>query len=89
MATYDVGLTRSGPGITLQHLTRADDPHGPGRSIGAVPFVGTGGELYVAWNDYAANTIAFNRSFDGGATWDTQRVVAPKQIPFEIAVPAE
>ncbi|HEX7422228.1 MAG TPA: hypothetical protein VF505_20275, partial [Thermoanaerobaculia bacterium] len=42
-------------------VTRADDPHGPGRSIGAVPFVGTKGELYVAWNDYAANTIEFNR----------------------------
>ncbi len=26
IATYDVGLTRSGPGITLQHLTRGDDP---------------------------------------------------------------
>ncbi len=26
VATYDIGLTRSGPGITLQHLTRADDP---------------------------------------------------------------
>lgn len=70
-------------------VTRADDPKGPGRSIGAVPFVGTGGELYVAWNDYAANTIAFNRSFDGGATWDAQRVVASKQIPFDIAIPAE
>src|SRR5438874_9081447 len=43
-------------------VTRADDPKGQGRAIGAVPFVGTNGELYVAWNDYAANTIAFNRS---------------------------
>jgi hypothetical protein len=70
-------------------VTRADDPGGPGRAIGAVPFVGPGGELYVAWNDYAANTIAFNRSFDGGQTWDRQRVVATKRIPFDIAVPAE
>jgi hypothetical protein len=70
-------------------VTRADDPGGPGRAIGAVPFVGPGGELYVAWNDYSANTIAFNRSFDGGATWDRQRVVAAKRIPFDIAVPAE
>ena len=68
---------------------RADDPKGPGRAIGACPFVGTNSELYLAWNDYAANTIAFNRSFDGGVTWDRQSIVAFKQIPFDIAVPAE
>jgi hypothetical protein len=71
------------------NVTRADDPQGPGRAIGAVPFTGNNGELYVAWNDYAANTIAFNRSFDGGKTWDRQSVVASKQIPFDIAIPAE
>ena len=70
-------------------ITRADNPQGPGRAIGAVPFVGPGGELYVAWNDFSANTIAFNRSFDGGATWDSQRVIAPKTIPFAIGIPAE
>ena len=69
--------------------TRADDPKGPGRSIGAIPFVGNSGELYVAWNDYAANTIAFNRSFDAGATWDTPGVVANKVLPFDIRIPAE
>ncbi|MBI1788728.1 MAG: exo-alpha-sialidase [Acidobacteria bacterium] len=69
-------------------VNRADDPKGPGRSIGAVPFVGPNGELYVAWNDYRANAIVFNRSFDGGATWDTPRLVAPKTIPFDIALPA-
>jgi Neuraminidase (sialidase) len=79
----------SSPDGTNFTVTRADDPNGPGRAIGAVPFVGPGGELYVAWNDYSANTIAFNRSFDGGATWDRQRVVATKTIPFDIAVPAE
>ncbi len=70
-------------------VTRADDPSGPGRSIGASPSVGPNGELYVAWNDYNANIIAFNRSFDGGRTWDRQNVVAPKVIPFDIAIPAE
>jgi len=68
---------------------RVDDPHGQGRAIGAVPFVGPNGEAYVAWNDYAANTIAFNRSMDGGVTWDAPRVVAPKRLPFDIAIPAE
>src|SRR5204862_7748927 len=87
-----------GGGIRLAHssdhgatfrTTRADDPHGPGRSIGAVPFVGPRGEVYVAWNDYAANTIAFNRSFDGGKTWEKQRVIASKALSFDIGIPAE
>src|SRR5205085_217346 len=59
------------------------------RSIGASPATGPNGELYVAWNDYVQNVIAFNRSFDGGKTWDAQSVVSPKTVPFEIAVPAE
>ena len=69
--------------------TRVDNAKGQGLGIGAVPFVGTNGEVYVAWNDYGANTIAFNRSFDGGATWDTQSVISRKQIPFDIRIPAE
>src|SRR5947209_8166163 len=41
-------------GISTDHganfdVTRADDPSGPGRSIGASPAVGPNGELYVAW----------------------------------------
>src|SRR5204863_6239413 len=61
-------------------VTRADDPSGPGRSLGASPAVGPNGELYVAWNDYLANTIAFNRSFDGGRTWDRQSSISSKII---------
>jgi hypothetical protein len=70
-------------------VTRADDPSGPGQSIGAVPFVGPDGSLFVAWNDFVANTIEFNRSFDGGATWDQQRAIASKSIAFDIGIPAE
>src|SRR5436190_20093260 len=69
--------------------TRIDDPRGQGRAIGAVPFVGPNGEVYVAWNDYAANTIAFNRSLDGGVSWGTPHVVSGKRLPFDIAIPAE
>jgi len=70
-------------------VNRADGPHGQGRSIGAVPFVGPNGELYVAWNDFAANAITLNRSFDGGNTWGTPVVVSFKSLAFDIAVPAE
>ncbi|HKA86577.1 MAG TPA: sialidase family protein [Haliangiales bacterium] len=70
-------------------ITRADNPFGPGRSIGTSPFVGPNGELFVAWNDFAANAIVFNRSFDAGATWGTPTTIASKTIPFDIAIPAE
>ena len=75
-------------GVTFS-VDRADDSAGPGRSIGAVPFVGPEGNLYVAWNDHSANVIAFNRSVDGGVTWDTRRIISPKVIPFAIGIPAE
>lgn len=88
----------TGGGVRLAHssdhgatfaIVRVDNPLGPGRAIGAVPFVGPDGELYVAWNDYGANTIEFNRSFDGGNTWGTPVTVATKRIPFAIAIPAQ
>ncbi len=69
-------------------VTRADDPQGPGRSIGSSPFVGPNGELYVAWNDYSANEIVFNRSFDAGAHWEAPVTISSKTIPFDIGIPA-
>ncbi|HYV23602.1 MAG TPA: sialidase family protein [Pyrinomonadaceae bacterium] len=70
-------------------VTRADDPSGPGRSIGASPAVGPNGELYVAWNDYVANAIVFNRSFDAGRSWGVPVTVSGKTLPFDIGIPAE
>src|SRR5437016_8987526 len=70
-------------------VTRADDPSGPGRSIGASPSVGPSGELYVAWNDYVANAIVFNRSFDGGRSWGVPTTISGKTLPFDIGIPAE
>jgi hypothetical protein len=69
-------------------ITRIDSPSGPGRAIAAIPFVGPNGEVYAAWNDIAANTIAFNRSFDGGVTFGAPSVIANKAIPFDIGIPA-
>jgi hypothetical protein len=84
-----VRVARSRDGGKSFTTTRVDDPNGPGQSIGATVTTGPNGEVYVAWNDYAANAIVFNSSKDGGATWAAPRVIAPKQIPFDIAVPAE
>lgn len=80
-ASFDHGETFS--------ITRVDDPSGPGRAIGASPAVGPNGEVYVAWNDYRANAIVFNRSFDGGHTWGQPVTVSAKVIPFDIGIPAE
>ncbi len=92
-----VGGTTGG-GIRVGHSTdhgvtfsvnRVDDTSGPGQSIGAVPFVGPNGELYVAWNDFHANVIGFNRSSDGGMTFGTPSVISAKLLPFDIGIPAE
>src|SRR5437660_1042292 len=70
-------------------VTRADDPSGPGRSIGASPAVGPNGELYVSWNDYVANAIVFNSSYDGGHSWGIPVTISRKTLPFDIGIPAE
>src|SRR2546426_2173740 len=70
-------------------VTRADDPSGPGRSIGASPAVGPNGELYVAWNDYVANAIVFNSSYDAGSSWGVPVTISRKTLPFDIGIPAE
>src|SRR5206468_8865109 len=77
-----IRLARSSDQGTTFTSTRVDNGNGQGLGIGAVPFVGANGEVYVAWNDYGANTIAFNRSLDGGVTWGQQTVIAGKAIPF-------
>jgi len=84
-----IRLARSSDHGTTFSVTRADNPSGPSQGIGADPFVGPNGELYVAWNDIKNNAIAFNSSFDGGVTFDAQRVVAPKAAAFDVGIPAE
>ena len=84
-----IRVARSTDGGKSFTSVRADDPSGPGRSIGTTITTGPAGQVYLAWNDYAANAIVFNRSLDGGATWGTPRTIATKSIPFDIGIPAE
>lgn len=84
-----VRLARSTNHGATFSTTRIDDPSGPGQSIGASPTVGPNGEVYVAWNDYKANAIVFNRSFDGGQTFDVPTTVSTKTTPFAVSIPAE
>jgi hypothetical protein len=80
--------TSTDHGATFQSV-RVDDPGGPGRGIGASPFVGPDGTVYVAWNDFANNVIAFARSSDGGATWERPAIVSTKSAVFDVGIPAE
>jgi len=84
-----IRLARSTDHGATFSIGRVDYPSGPTKSIGAVPFIGPNGETYIAWNDYFHNTIAFSRSFDGGATFSLPGIVALKTIPFDMAIPAE
>src|SRR5947207_671152 len=68
---------------------RVDDPKGPGHSIGASPAVGPNGEAYVAWNDYTANAIVFNRSFDGGKRFASPVTISANVLAFDYPLPAE
>ena len=80
--------TSSDHGATFTDV-RIDAPSGQANSIGASPFVGPDGTLYVAWNDFGANTIAFARSSDGGATWQRPNIVSTKTAVFDVGIPAE
>lgn len=79
----DGGLTFSTPVALNNHQG------GPTAVIGADPFVGPDGEVYVAWHDVQNNVLAFNSSFDGGVTFGQQQTIAPTVVAFDDAIPAE
>lgn len=78
----DGGLTFSSPVALNTHTG------GPTSVIGADPFVGPDGEVYVAWHDVQNNLLAFNSSFDGGATFGQQQEIAPTAVAFDDGIPA-
>jgi Secretion system C-terminal sorting domain len=36
---------------------------------------GANGEIYAVWNDGTVNGVGFNKSLDGGATWNEPRII--------------
>jgi hypothetical protein len=78
----DGGLTFSSP-VALNNPTG-----GPRQVIGADPFVGPNGEVYVAWHDVQQNRLMVNSSFNGGATFGQQQVITPTVVAFDDAIPA-
>ncbi len=78
----DGGLTFSSP-LTLNTLTG-----GPNAVIGADPFVGPNGEVYVSWHDIQQNRLMVNSSFDGGVTFGQQQTIAPTIVAFDDGIPA-
>ncbi len=78
----DGGLTFSSP-IAVNDLTG-----GPSQVIGADPFVGPNGEVYVAWHDVQNNRLMVNSSFDGGITFVQQQQIAPTIVAFDDAIAA-
>src|SRR6266851_3534307 len=78
----DGGQTFSSP-LAANNLTG-----GPSSVIGADPFVGPNGEVYVAWHDVQNNTLMVNSSFDGGITFGQPVTISPTVVAFDDGIPA-
>jgi hypothetical protein len=89
----------SSSGVQLSHSTDGgrtfstpvvvSDTHGGQRfGIGADPFVGPDGTVYVAWHDIT-NAILVRSSGDGGNTFGPITTVAATRIPFAAAIPPQ
>ena len=79
----DGGVSFSAP------VAASDTTSGPKAVIGADPFVGPDGTLYVAWHDVQNSAIVESSSSDGGASFGPQHTVSPTRIAFDYPVPAE
>jgi hypothetical protein len=79
----DHGKTFSSPVFASQTLA------GPHFGIGADPFVGPDGTLYVAWHDFVGNRIAVSSSTDGGLSFGPTHTIAPTVIPFATSIPPQ
>ncbi len=76
-------------GLTFSNPVFASDTMPGGKAdIGADPFVGPGGTLFVAWHDVLNNRLMVASSKDGGTTFGTNHVISPTIVRFDIGIPA-
>ncbi|TMF35395.1 MAG: hypothetical protein E6I27_15580 [Chloroflexi bacterium] len=61
---------------------------GPNAVIGADPYVGPDGEVYVAWHDVQHNQLVTASSFNGGTGFGSPVVISPTLVAFDDAIPA-
>ena len=66
-----------------------DDPRGPGRAIGAVPFVGPTAKCTPRGTITPRTRSPSIARSTAASTWGTPHVIASKRLPFDIAIPAE
>ena len=80
--SIDGGQTFSTPFVI------SDTGGGQRFGIGADPFVGPDGRLYVAWHDIS-NAILVRSSTDGGTTFGSISTVASTRIAFDALIPPQ
>lgn len=73
--SIDLGETWSTP-VRINRLA-GDCVDSDNTAEGAVPAIGANGEVYVCWSN--RDTLFFDRSIDGGATWLNEDIVASTQ----------
>jgi hypothetical protein len=94
------GSSSSSNGVLVSHSTdggrsfsapvfASSTASGPKGDIGADPFVGPDGTVHVAWHDVQNNAIAEASSTDGGQSFGSTHTIAPTEVAFAIAIPAQ
>lgn len=78
----DGGVTFSAPVIA------SPTGGGPKSVIGADPFVGPDGTLFVAWHDTLNSAIVTSSSTDGGLSFGPTHTIAPTAAQFDIGIPS-
>ncbi len=75
---------------SADHGVRFSAPVSAGipKGIGADPFVGPDGTLYVAWQDWHDSRVLVSKSIDGGATFTVPVPITETLAAFDVGIPA-